>query len=671
MDILNDVGSILMVVVGLGFVIFFHELGHFALAKLNKVKVERFFVGFDPWGLRICQFKYGETTYGIGALPLGGYVSMLGEHTGEVGHESEDAQAAADPRAFGNRPVGARMSILVAGVVMNAILGWALYASTYLIGGVREIPGIVGGVGPGSPAYVAGIEPGDTIVAVDGERGVNWDKVRNASILSGRGQKVVFDIQRSGVSGELRKVIEPRRADGEPAPTVGVANVRSLTLDETTPFLLPTGAGMGVEGPKDLAGGDTIVKAGVLGEPPQPLADALAFRDLSARNANRPLTIEVDHAKPRGKAEQAVKTTVATLPPVHMLDLGLNMEIGPILGVRPDSPAARAGFLAGDVIVKVDGKSTFDPLRLPEQAAAHAGQPWSFEVQRTVAGSSSKELKTLIVTPDDRPARASMTISESALEVEPLGIAYEVRPVVASVPEGSPATGKIKPGARILSARFPAPAKRGKETPEPVDLSFDEPGLSWVGAFEVMQQVPAGDVVLTLDGQPSVTLVSAPVADWYSTQRGLVLEAQTRILPPQGFARSARLAYEDTTTALLSMPRMIQSLFQGRVSRKGLAGPIGIFRIGKNIAAEGIIPLMRFLAMLSLNLAALNILPIPPLDGGQLLLLVGEKINGKPLPEAIAGRFVLVGLVLVLTLMVFTLGQDLHLTYLRNFTHQR
>ena len=76
--VLGFVFNVLKVVFGLGFVIFIHELGHFLAAKWAGVKVERFFLGFDSYGLRIASFRRGETEYGIGAIPLGGYVKMLG-----------------------------------------------------------------------------------------------------------------------------------------------------------------------------------------------------------------------------------------------------------------------------------------------------------------------------------------------------------------------------------------------------------------------------------------------------------------------------------------------------------------------------------------------------------------------------------------------------------------
>ena len=93
----------LEVAVGLGFVIFVHELGHFAVAKMCGVKVEKFFIGFDIGGLKLCSFRWGETLYGIGILPLGGYVKMLGQedNPAQLRKEMERArqEAAGNPAA--------------------------------------------------------------------------------------------------------------------------------------------------------------------------------------------------------------------------------------------------------------------------------------------------------------------------------------------------------------------------------------------------------------------------------------------------------------------------------------------------------------------------------------------------------------------------------------------
>ena len=149
---------------GLGFVIFLHELGHFLLAKWNGVKVEKFSIGFGP---TLFGFRRGETEYVLAAVPLGGFVKMLGE-----GPEDE-ANKSTDPRAYPNKSVWARMAIISAGVIMNLLLGLACFVYAYGQG-MEETPAKIGGVMAGSPAYEAGIQPGDEVVAIDGRRDITF-----------------------------------------------------------------------------------------------------------------------------------------------------------------------------------------------------------------------------------------------------------------------------------------------------------------------------------------------------------------------------------------------------------------------------------------------------------------------------------------------------------------
>src|SRR5205807_472193 len=142
-DGLESLWNIAKMLLGLGFVIFVHELGHFLAAKWCDVHVQTFSIGFGP-ALPGCSFQRGETTYKIGAIPLGGYVNMVGE--GLEADEEEDY-----PRSFKNKTVGQRMIIISAGVVMNVILGCILFIIVYYYHGVEMPPAIVGRVDPGSP----------------------------------------------------------------------------------------------------------------------------------------------------------------------------------------------------------------------------------------------------------------------------------------------------------------------------------------------------------------------------------------------------------------------------------------------------------------------------------------------------------------------------------------
>ena len=124
--IVPDLASILNIVtaaIGLGLVIFVHELGHFAVAKWCGVYVERFSIGFGP--MLWCR-KWGETEYALSAVPFGGYVKMRGQDDIDPG-QMTDEQVAADPRSYTSKSVPQRMAIISAGVIMNLITGWMFF----------------------------------------------------------------------------------------------------------------------------------------------------------------------------------------------------------------------------------------------------------------------------------------------------------------------------------------------------------------------------------------------------------------------------------------------------------------------------------------------------------------------------------------------------------------
>src|SRR5262249_42970892 len=154
--------NIAKVVFGLGLVIFIHELGHFLAAKWCDVHVQTFSIGFGPPFLGICSYKWGETTYKIGWIPLGGFVKMVGE-----GGENEENTE--DPRSYKNKRVWQRMIIISAGVAMNMLLALICYMIVLMTHGEDRAVGVVGNVAPGGPAWKKGLRPG-TLIQRIGDR---------------------------------------------------------------------------------------------------------------------------------------------------------------------------------------------------------------------------------------------------------------------------------------------------------------------------------------------------------------------------------------------------------------------------------------------------------------------------------------------------------------------
>src|SRR5262249_53411670 len=162
--------------------------------------------------------------YVLAAVPLGGFVKMLGE-----GGE-EEANKSTDPRAYPNKSVGARMAIISAGVIMNLILGLACFVYAYGQG-MDEFPPRVGSVAAGAPAYQAGFLPGDEIVAVDGRRDPSYQTVTLKVRLSAPGQVLHFDLKRPGQDDLIPVDIEARREANADVPSIGIYPANSLTLD--------------------------------------------------------------------------------------------------------------------------------------------------------------------------------------------------------------------------------------------------------------------------------------------------------------------------------------------------------------------------------------------------------------------------------------------------------
>jgi regulator of sigma E protease len=176
----------------LGILIIVHEFGHFSVARLCGVGVEKFSVGF---GKTVYSKTVGETEYILAAVPLGGYVKLVGEDP------DEESPGAKDPaKSFNLKPVSSRMAIVAAGAGFNILLAVVIFFGIYLTGVpmVLDEPR-VGGLVPEKPAERAGLLPGDTVLSIDGVPVSTWDDM--AEIIQGSaGKELELHIQRGGTT---------------------------------------------------------------------------------------------------------------------------------------------------------------------------------------------------------------------------------------------------------------------------------------------------------------------------------------------------------------------------------------------------------------------------------------------------------------------------------------
>lgn len=158
----------------LGILIFFHELGHFLIAKYFGVKVLKFSLGF---GKKIVGKKMGDTEYLISMIPLGGYVKMLGETDDE---DAEPLTPEEEERSFSHQHVLKRMAIVAAGPTFNLLLALLIFSLFYIGVGKQVMEPEIGQVREHSPAETAGLKKGDLILAVDGKQVQSWNEIKNA-----------------------------------------------------------------------------------------------------------------------------------------------------------------------------------------------------------------------------------------------------------------------------------------------------------------------------------------------------------------------------------------------------------------------------------------------------------------------------------------------------------
>ena len=186
--------TLLSFVIVLGVLIFFHEFGHFLIARLFGVGVDKFSLGFGP---RLIGKKIGRTDYRISAIPLGGYVKMVGE---EPDAEIEPADR---PFSFTHKHVVKRMCIVAAGPFFNILLAILIFFGIFLISGQFILKPSVGEVRDGSPAFVAGIKKGDVITAIDETPVSDW-KDMTEIIGASNGNPLEIKVKREGSDRQFR-----------------------------------------------------------------------------------------------------------------------------------------------------------------------------------------------------------------------------------------------------------------------------------------------------------------------------------------------------------------------------------------------------------------------------------------------------------------------------------
>ena len=277
-------------VIVIGILILVHELGHFFVARWTGVGVERFSIGFGPVLLR---WRGKETEYVLSAIPMGGYVKMVGE---ENPLEGGGGPVYDSTKAFALKPLWARFLIVFAGPAMNLVLAAVIFAVVLATLGRAVWPATVGKVADNSPAALAGLQTGDTIAAVNGRPVAYWEDLDRA-LAGSAGRPLELRVRHDGaertmtVTPRLRSVPDPVFREPRESWDIGAG-----------PQLLPMITSVGPRSPAERAGlkpGDVVLS--VAGQPlytHEDLLEAIRTRPgqsftLTIEREGKPLTVTV------------------------------------------------------------------------------------------------------------------------------------------------------------------------------------------------------------------------------------------------------------------------------------------------------------------------------------------------------------------------------------------
>lgn len=381
----NSIWPYLLMMFGFSLIVFVHELGHFAVAKWAGVRVEKFAVGF---GRELFGFTRGETRYSFNILPLGGYVKMLGQE--DFDDKSNELKFKEDPRSFMCKPVGHRMAIVSAGVVMNVIFAALLFMVCFSIG-FEGVDTSIGLVQPDSPADKAGLRPGDDIVAVNGMQVREFNEVQMAIILASKHEDLDFLVERNGTQAHIP--VKPQQNKEKNRLQIGIA-------PGATREILAIGPELRDKGPDHPQLGDVIVEMNG-----QPVTDENINSAYGLLSANRGPVV-VERKDPKNPEAPPQRVTVKMPPRLQLLQVEREEpDSNHLLGLTPlvrienvdmGSRAELAGLESGDTIL------AFDDVKLPTRGQVeqsirdNAGRDVHFEVRK-----ADGRVLTSFVRPDE------------------------------------------------------------------------------------------------------------------------------------------------------------------------------------------------------------------------------------------------------------------------------
>ncbi len=698
---LKTVLDFLLVAVGFGLIIFVHELGHFLAARWAGIRVLAFAIGFGPalvsyrkgLGLRrgSSEREYMEkhprdasisaTEYRLNSLPFGGYVKMLGQDDMDATARSTEADSYQSCHPW------KRLVVISAGVVMNLITAAALFVFVFMVG--RQVmPPVVGGVARNSPAALAqpvapitnvhpGLKAGDRVLRINGKSLRSFDDLTLSIAMAPKDEPLEFVVDRGGE--ELTFSAVPRRELTTGLLAVGLQPAFGLTLPK-----LDDAADAGAlasflkgEGVQGLGAGDRVSlvdgRAAVYAHDIDAAIAAGRGEAVTVTVARADGTTSTATIEPRAEFENDLVASDAksVIPVRHILGLTGVLRV---LDADPEGAGPKAseqGLKDGDVFAVLGGVEYPSIAEGIMQIREHQGKSIDAVVIRQVESAGGEvqwvevPLPGLKVSRDGRLGFARGDTGDvSALLAAPIGTVR--RNFDKDVRTAAAASG-LTAGTTVLEVdALPTPT---------LEALRDALRLATRKAMDEKQ----GATVTLRVRRPvaGVPDASAPIEDirWELTKEDVAAVhslgwtnglAEAGVLQPAEVALKAdnplaavKMGVAETKRVMLMTYLTFARLAQGSVKVEHLKGPVGIAHLGTLVADKGLIWLLFFLALISVNLAVINFLPLPIVDGGQALFIIYEWVRGKPVPVGFQNAVTMAGLVMIGVMFLLVTYNDI------------
>ncbi|HUS71614.1 MAG TPA: site-2 protease family protein [Sedimentisphaerales bacterium] len=653
-------GNILLVALGFGAVVLVHEFGHFIVAKLSGVKVEAFSIGFPPTlagilrteeGCRISilprffpkkdgsdesrlsftvgkKGRAGETEYRIGAIPFGGFVKMLGQE--DVG----SVKTSDDPRSYANKPISTRVAIIATGVVFNAISAMLLFMMVFLIG-IELPPAVVGSVVPDSPAARAGLKPGDEIIEIAGKsENLDFSNIQIAAALSDVNEAVNMKVRHEDGSEEEFAIVA-EQFEGNSMRLFGVWPAQSLTIAEVSDTdikklnektgLLPGDRITSVNG-RDVKTHwhlETMVQNSLV-----PTATVVAERttetgEVELVESQIPLSLAPAVRQVESESDLSHIYSIVPRLRIEVVDAESGLQEGDI--------DAESGLQEGDIVLAIGDVENPTYKEMREVTTEYEKRELPIKVLRTDA-TGAEEVLVVTVVPKRRPGGERVLIGiipvlDAGHPVVAKTIAVEDGPERLEIPRGAVITAVD--GTRV-SSFYDIIREIGRY-----------PGQRVVIDYRINDQV-AGNVALNVDARVEFVTVESTFAEF------VPFDDLRRLYKAGNPIDAVGMGYKKTVMFITQTYLTLRRLVGRDVSPKSLIGPVGILAASYTIVSERpFVYYFYFLGLISACIAVVNFLPLPPLDGGVVVLLFVEKVKGSALSERTQGVIAYAGWVLI------------------------